>query len=96
VFAAWQKLASLVYHLLVAPGPYPRRKHLKGPPIGLALALPSNPKARLERVTKGKHSSLLGIFISDEGKKVSAEVLIKTIKMYLPRCFLGNLLPKIS
>jgi hypothetical protein len=30
--------------LLVAPGAYPRRKHLKGPPIGFALALPSNSK----------------------------------------------------
>jgi hypothetical protein len=30
--------------LLVTPGAYPRRKHLKGAPIGLALALPSNSK----------------------------------------------------
>jgi hypothetical protein len=37
--------------LLVAPGAYPRRKHLKGPPIGFVLALPSNSKTRLERVT---------------------------------------------
>jgi hypothetical protein len=29
---------------LVAPGSYPRRKYLKGPPIGFALALPSNSK----------------------------------------------------
>jgi hypothetical protein len=47
---------------------YPRRKHLKGPSIGLALALPSNSKTRLERVSKVKHSSLLGLVISDEGK----------------------------
>jgi hypothetical protein len=44
-------------------------KHLKGPPIGLALALPSNSKTQLERVTKGKQSSLLGLVVSDEGKK---------------------------
>jgi hypothetical protein len=31
---------------------YPRRKHLKGPPVGMALALPSNSKTRLERVSK--------------------------------------------
>jgi hypothetical protein len=55
--------------LLVAPGAYPRRKQLKGPPIGFALTLPSNPKTQLERVTKGKPSSLLGLIISDEGKK---------------------------
>jgi hypothetical protein len=28
----------------LAPGAYPRRKHLKGAPIGLALALLSNSK----------------------------------------------------
>jgi hypothetical protein len=31
--------------------------------------LPSNSKTRLERVSKGKPSSLLGLVISDEGKK---------------------------
>jgi hypothetical protein len=55
--------------LLVTPGAYPRRKHLKGAPIGLALALPSNSKTLLERVSKEKASSLLGLIISDEGKK---------------------------
>jgi hypothetical protein len=55
--------------MLVTPGAYPRRKHLKGTPIGLALALPSNSKTWLERVSKEKHSSLLGLVISDEGKK---------------------------
>jgi len=55
--------------LLVTPGAYPRRKHLKGTPIGLALTLPSNSKIRLERVSKGNPSSLLGLVISDEGKK---------------------------
>jgi hypothetical protein len=55
--------------LLVTPGAYPRRKHLKGPLIGFALALPSNSKTRQERVSKGKPSSLFGLFISDEGKK---------------------------
>jgi hypothetical protein len=55
--------------LLVAQGAYPRRKHLKGPPIGFALTLPSNSKTRLERVTKGNPSSLLELVISDEGKK---------------------------
>jgi hypothetical protein len=43
-----------------------RRKHLKGPSIGFALALPSNSKTRLERVSKGKPSSLWGLV----GKKV--------------------------
>jgi len=47
---------------------YPRRKYLKGAPIGLALALPSNPKTQLERVFKGKRSSLSGL-VRDEGKK---------------------------
>ncbi len=42
------------------------KKHLKG----FALALPSNSKTWLERVFKGKPSSLLGLIISDEGKKV--------------------------
>jgi hypothetical protein len=55
--------------LLVAPGVYPGRKHLKGPPIGFVLALPSNSKTQLESVIKGKPSSLLGLVISDEGKK---------------------------
>jgi len=56
--------------LLVAPdGACPRRKHQQGPPIGFALALPSNSKIRLERVTKGKPSSLLGLAVSDEGKQ---------------------------
>jgi hypothetical protein len=54
--------------LLETPGAYPRRKHLKGAPIGLALALPSNSKAWLERVSKDKRSSLLGLIISDKGK----------------------------
>jgi hypothetical protein len=55
--------------LLVTPGAYPRRKHLKGAPIGLALALPSNSKTWLERVSKDKSFSLLGIIVSEKGKK---------------------------
>jgi hypothetical protein len=55
--------------LLVTPRAYPRRKLLKGAPIGLALALPSNSKTLLERVSKDKPSSLLGFIISGEGKK---------------------------
>jgi hypothetical protein len=51
------------------PGAYPRRKHLKGALIGLALALPSNSKTWLERVSKDKRSNLLGLIVSDEGKK---------------------------
>ncbi len=47
----------------------PRRKHLKGAPIGPALVLPSNSKTWLERVSKGKRSSLLGLVISDEEKE---------------------------
>ncbi len=50
----------------------PRRKPLKGPPIGFALALPSNSKAQQERVSKGKPSSLLGLIISDEGTKFNS------------------------
>ncbi len=65
----WQSLFSQVYHLPVTPGAYPRRKHLKGAPIGLTLALPSNYNTWLERVSKDKPSSLLGLVISDEGKK---------------------------
>ncbi len=42
---------------------------MKGPPIGFVLALPSNSKTQLERVTKGKTSSLLGLVVSDKGKK---------------------------
>jgi hypothetical protein len=53
----------------VTPGACPRRKHLKGPPIELALSLPSNSKARLERVSKDKPSCLLGLVVSDEEKK---------------------------
>ncbi len=44
-------------------------KHLNGAPIGLALALPSNSKTWLERVSKDKCSNLLGLVISNEGKK---------------------------
>jgi hypothetical protein len=55
--------------IVQATGAYPRRKHLKGAPIGLALALPSNSKTSFERVSKDKRSSLLGVIISDKGKK---------------------------
>jgi hypothetical protein len=55
--------------MLVTPEAYPRRKHLKGTPTGLALAVPSNSKTRLKRVSKEKPSSLLALIISDEGKK---------------------------
>jgi hypothetical protein len=55
--------------LLVTSGDYSRRKHLKGAPIGLALALPSNSKTGLERVSKDKPNSLLGLPVNDEGKK---------------------------
>ncbi len=65
----WQSLSSLVKHFLKTPGAYPRRKHLKGAPIGLPLALPSKSKTWLERVSKGKPSSLLGLIINDKGKK---------------------------
>ena len=43
--------------------------HLKGAPIGLALAIPSNSKTRLERVSEDKPSSLLGLAVSDERNK---------------------------
>jgi hypothetical protein len=55
--------------LLVTPGAYPRRKHLKGAPIGLAPPLYSNSNTQLERVSKDKQSSLLGLIVSNEGKK---------------------------
>jgi hypothetical protein len=54
--------------LLGTPGAYPRRKHLKAAPVGFALALPSNSKTRLERVSKDKPSSYLGLIISDKEK----------------------------
>jgi len=57
---------------VVTPGAYPRRKHLKGTPIGLALALPSNTKTWLERVSKEKHSSLFNLFVSDAEQKFYA------------------------
>jgi hypothetical protein len=69
--------------LKVAPGAYSRRKHLKGPPIGFSLALPSNSKTQLERVTKGILSSLLGLVVSDEGKKFyNIDTWCKVIKLY--------------
>ncbi len=37
----------------------PKRKHLKGPPIGLALALPSKSKTWVERVSKDKPSNFI-------------------------------------
>jgi hypothetical protein len=83
--------------LLVAPGAYPRRKHLKGPPIGSALALPSNSKTQLERVTMGKPYSLLGFVISDEGKKfynVFLLIVDKTSKKILQKLFKTWIVPK--
>jgi hypothetical protein len=56
--------------LLVTPGAYPRRKHLKGAPVGLTPALPSNSKTLLERVSNGKPSSLLDLAVNNEGKKL--------------------------
>jgi hypothetical protein len=50
------------------PGAYPRMKYLKGAPIGFALALPSNSKTQLEKVSKDKRSSLLGLVVSDKEK----------------------------
>jgi hypothetical protein len=68
----WAKFYLVFWsHWLVTPGAYPRRKHLKVIPIGLALTLPSNSKICLERVSKDKPSCLLVLVISDEGKKVS-------------------------
>ncbi len=55
--------------MVETPCAYPRRKHLEGAPIGLAQALPSNSKTWLERISKGKPSSLLGLIISDKGQK---------------------------
>ncbi len=54
--------------MLVTPGAYPRRKHLKGAPIGLALALLSNSKTDGKGVSKDKHSGLLGLIVSNEVK----------------------------
>jgi hypothetical protein len=70
--------------LLVTPGAFPRRKHLKGPPIELALALPSNSKAQLERVSKDKPSCLLGLFVSDEEKKfITSTPGVTVIKLFV-------------
>ncbi len=55
----------------MAPEAYPRRTHLKGPPIGFALTLPSNSKTQLERVNKGMPSSLLCLVISDKDKDMT-------------------------
>jgi hypothetical protein len=44
-------------------------KTLKGAPIRLDLALPSNSKILLERVSTDKPYSLLGLVVSDKGKK---------------------------
>ncbi len=41
---------------------------MKGAPIALALALSSNFKTLLERVSKDKRSSLLGLVVSVEAK----------------------------
>jgi hypothetical protein len=69
--------------LLVTPGAHPVRKHLKVPPIGLALALPSNFKTQLERVSKGKPSSLLGLVISDEGKSfITLSAGVNLVKLF--------------
>ncbi len=38
--------------------------------MGLALALPSNSKTWLERVSKDKCSSIFGLFVSDEEKEL--------------------------
>jgi len=53
--------------LVETPGACPRSKHLKG--FGLALAMPSNSKTWLKRVSKDKPSSLLGLIVGNEGKK---------------------------
>ena len=50
-------------------GAYPRRKHLIGTPTGVTLTLPSNSKTWQERVSKDKPSCLLGLIVSDKGKK---------------------------
>jgi hypothetical protein len=39
----------------------------------MALALPSNSKAQLERVSKDKPSCLLGLVVSDKEKKFNEE-----------------------
>ncbi len=48
---------------------YPRREHLKGAPIGLALALLSNYKTDWKGFSKDKHFSLLGLIVINEGEK---------------------------
>jgi hypothetical protein len=63
---------AITFQSSLTPRAGPRWKHLKGSPIGFALALPSNSKTRLESVTKGKPSSLLVLVISDEGKSFLA------------------------
>ncbi len=71
--------------------PKKEAKHLKGPPIGLALALPSNSKTELERVFKEKPYSFLGLVVSDEGKKfynfdtraASVEVIVVLTSLFI-------------
>jgi hypothetical protein len=48
----------------------------------LALALPSYSRTRLEKVSKGKPSSILGLVVSDEGKKFNK---IDTRRRKVPR-----------
>jgi hypothetical protein len=48
--------------------------------MGFALALPSNYKNQMERVTKGKPSGLLDLVISDEGKK-----FVNVVKLFFLR-----------
>ena len=75
----WQSLfqSSLTFAGNIKSLPY--KEASEGAPIGLALALPSNSKTRLERVSKEKPSSLLGLVISDEGKKSPGVNVIKLV-----------------
>jgi hypothetical protein len=68
--------------LLVTPRACPRRKHLKDPPIELALALASNSKAQLERVYKDKPSCLLGLIVSDKEKTLTTGVEVTTFFLF--------------
>ena len=69
-------------------------EYLKGALIGLALALLSNSKTQLERVTKGKHSSLFGLVISKEEKKFCNIDTWSLRSLYVLTIWVSNFLAK--
>jgi len=65
--------------------------------LGFALALPSNSKTGMERVTKGKHSSLFGLIDSDEVKKFNNIVTKSRLIQNFDGAFSANFdFPKVK